>query len=259
MERRHTEALAQVVLRDPALSFELLRTCNGALVRASQVTGNGPVLTVRRAISLLGLDGVRRCALVLRDWPGPLDAQGAADLQRMLAQARRAARVAQALRPAGYDAEIVGLVTLLQNLGRLLAHYHHPDETRQMRRLMLPVPGDGAQQDAEPGLDETAAAHAVFGCDLESMALAVARWWGMDDSVLAMSRRLPAGEPVRRPQTDEAMLRTVASAAIEAVDAPGSIEAVAERFSRALDTPVRDLVTALQDALAAPAETAEAV
>ena len=43
MEREHTEELAQVVLRDPALSFELLRSVNSAQVRGSQVSGNGPV------------------------------------------------------------------------------------------------------------------------------------------------------------------------------------------------------------------------
>ena len=42
-----------------------------AQVRGAQVPGSGPVLTVRRAIAMLGLDGVRRAALALRAWPGP--------------------------------------------------------------------------------------------------------------------------------------------------------------------------------------------
>ncbi len=45
-----------------ALSFELLRIVNSAQVRGTQIAGNGPVLTLRRAIALMGVDGVRRAA-----------------------------------------------------------------------------------------------------------------------------------------------------------------------------------------------------
>ena len=47
---------------------------------------------------------------------------------------KRAGRVAQALRPAGYDAEVVYLVTLLQNLGRLV--------------VQLPLPRRGCSRSA---------------------------------------------------------------------------------------------------------------
>jgi HD-like signal output (HDOD) protein len=257
MDREHTEELAQVVLRDPALSFELLRAVNNAQhtveSRAVALAGSGPVLTVRRAIAMLGLDGVRRCALGLRHWPGPLDAAGAQDLQHLLAQAQRAARVAQALRPAGYDAEMVSLVTLMQNLGRLVVQYHYPDEMRQVRRLMLPAPAkDGAPE--SPGLSEQQAAFAVLGADIEAMGAAVARWWGMDDAVLHMIRRLSPTAPVRHADSDDDMLRLVASAANEAVDAlalpaprqAAALERVAQRYGRALALTLRDLGAALQ-------------
>jgi hypothetical protein len=72
MERGRTDELAEVLLDDVALSFELLRAVNTAQVRGGQVSGNGPVLTIRRSIAMIGLDGVRRVALALRPWPGPL-------------------------------------------------------------------------------------------------------------------------------------------------------------------------------------------
>ena len=273
MEREHTEELAQVVLRDPALSFELLRTVNSAQhsveSQASLLAGSGPVLTVRRAVAMLGLDGVRRCALALRDWPGPLDATSAQDLHQAIAVAQRAGRLAQLLRPAGYDGEMVSLVALLQNLGRLLVQYHYPDEIRQVRRLMQPAPGAREGDPDQPGLDEQTASFAVLGADIESMGAAVARWWGLDDSVLQMIRRLPTGVPVRSVDHDDDMLRTVASAANEAMDAlalPGarqaaSLERVALRYARTLGLNVRDLVSAVQSsatvatAAAALAET----
>ena len=82
MDRERTNELAEVVLQDLALAFELLRWVNSAQVRGAQAAGSGPVLTIRRAIAMLGLDGVRRAALGLRAWPGPLAGScgaGAAD------------------------------------------------------------------------------------------------------------------------------------------------------------------------------------
>jgi eukaryotic-like serine/threonine-protein kinase len=257
MEREHNDELAQVVLGDPALSFELLKSVNSAQVRGTQVSGNGPVLTVRRAIAMVGLEGVRRSALGLRDWPGPLDSAGAQDLAHAVGQALRAARVAQSLRPAGYDAEVVSLVAMMQNLGRLVVQYHFADEMRQVRRLMQPAPheaDDASAAPAGPGMSEQAAAFAVLGADIEGMGAAVARWWGMDDAVLHMIRRLPTQVPVRHADGDDEVLRTVASAANEAVDAlavpaaqqAGAIERVAQRYARVLEVTARDLQAALQ-------------
>jgi len=261
MEREHTEELAQVVLRDPALSFELLRTVNTASVRGTQVAGNGPVLTVRRAIAMVGLDGVRRCALGLRQWPGPLDDAGSIDLEHALSMAQRAARLAQALRPSGYDAEMVFLVALMQNLGRLVVQYHFPDEMRQVRRLMQPAPAARDGDPEDPGLPEQAAAFAVLGGDIEAMGLAVARWWGMDEAVLHMIRRLPNSATIRTPDTDDDTIRLVASAANETIDAlalpparqAAAIERVAQRYARSIELTARDLMDALQgSAVAGP-------
>ena len=254
MEREHSEELAQVVLRDPALSFELLRSVNSASVRGTQVSGNGPVLTVRRAIAMVGLDGVRRSALGLRHWPGPLDSAGAHELEQRVELSLRAARVAQSLRPAGYDAEVVSLVALMQNLGRLVVQYHYADEMRQVHRLMQAAPAAQADEPDEPGMSEQAAAFAVLGADIEGMGAAVARWWGMDDAVLHMIRRLPPQLPVRQVDSDDDMLRCVASAANEAIDAlalpilqqTAAIERVAQRYARTLNVMARDIQAALQ-------------
>ena len=62
-DTQRTDEMAELLLlQDIALSFELLRTVNSAQVRGTQVAGNGPVLTLRRAIALLGVDGVRNTA-----------------------------------------------------------------------------------------------------------------------------------------------------------------------------------------------------
>ncbi len=254
MERDRTNELAEVVLQDLALSFEMLRWVNSAQVRGVQAPGTGPVLTIRRAIAMLGLDGVRRAALGLRAWPGPLSEPAEAELQELFNRVRRAARAAQALRPAGYDAEVVFLLSLLQNLGRLICTYHFPDELMQIRRLMQPAPAARGDEPEEPGMSEQAASFAVLGTDVEAIGAAVARHWGLDDSVLYLIRRLPLTTPPRTPDNDADVLRAVASCANEAIDAlalsadqrNGAVARVAQRYGRALGFNLDDLQAVLK-------------
>ncbi|MGL6111564.1 MAG: HDOD domain-containing protein [Rubrivivax sp.] len=273
MERHRTNELAEVVLQDLGLAFELLRAVNSAVVRGAQVAGSGPVLTVRRAIAMLGLDGVRRAALGLRSWPGPLAEAAASDLRTLFDAAKRAGRVAQALRPAGYDAEVVHLIALLQNLGRLVTGYHFPDELQQIRRLMQSAPAARAGEPEEPGMSEQAASYAVLGADIEAIGGAVARHWGLDDAVQHLIRRLPLATSPRAVDNDDDMLRAVASCANEAVDAlalpaprrQAALRRVAQRYGRALAISLTDLQDLLNqphgsahDAAVAEAQAAEA-
>lgn len=254
MERERTIELAGIVLQDLALTFELLRAVNTAKVRGGQVAGTGPVLTMRRAIAMLGLDGVRRAALALRAWPGPLDEANAARLRQQFDKVMRAARVAQSLRPAGYDAEVVCLVTLLQSLGRLAVHYHFPDEAQQIHRLMQPAPNPKEGEPDEPGMSEEAAAWAVLGTGIDELGVAIARHWGLDASVQHMVRRQPLQSGVRQPDGDDDTLRLAASCGIEAVDATAlpaaqvqpALQRVLQRYARPLGLTFKDLQMALE-------------
>ena len=255
MDRERTNELAQVVLQDLGLAFELLRAANSAQVRAVQPSGNGPVLTVRRALALLGLEGLRRASLGLRPWPGPLSDEDARVLQQQIATAQRAGRVAQVLRPAGYEAEVVFLIALLQNLGRLTAAYHFPDELQQIRRLMRPATPEHPGDAEEAGMSEQGASYAVLGADIEAIGAAVARHWGLDETVLHLIRRLPSATPPRTADSDEDLLRALASCGNEVVDAlalpqprrGAALRRVAQRYGRVLHISLRDL----QDAVSA--------
>jgi non-specific serine/threonine protein kinase len=164
------------------------------------------------------------------------------------------------LRPAGYDAEVVYLVALLQNLGRLISQYHLGDELQQIRRLMQPAVQAG--ESTEAGMSEQAASYAVLGTDIETIGAAVARHWGLDDSVLYLIRRLPLGTPPRTPENDDDMLRAVVSCANEAVDAAAlpapqaavALARVAQRYARSLHIERDDLLDALK--LPKPAQAA---
>jgi non-specific serine/threonine protein kinase len=258
MDRERTNELAEVVLEDLALAFEMLRLVNAAIGRSALASG-GAVMTVRRAIAMLGMDAMRNAAHALRTWPGPLDEPAAAELARLFERSKRAARLALQLRPAGYDAEVCYLVTLLQNLGRLIVQYHFADDAAQIRRLMAPAPPARAGEAEEPGMPEAAASFAVLGVDCEALGQAVARQWGLDDAVLSMIRRLPLEAPVRTPEGDAAMLRLVASCAHEAIDATllpapkvgSALQRVLQRYGRALDLDTRSLQEALRRSAAA--------
>ncbi len=258
IESQRTDEIALHLLPDLALSLELLRTLNTAQVQGTQISGNGPVLTLRRVVALIGVNGVRQAANTLRAWPGPLDELGAKALLAAIDKVRLAGHTAQALRPAGYDGEVVYLIAAMQNLGRLMLRYHFADEAEQIQQLMRPAlsgsRGDGHEQ---PGLDEEGAGFAVLGVDVESFGSAVARQWGLGDEILHMIRRLPIDAPVRKPDGDPDVLRLVASAANEAVDIvshlpPQKISAalgvVAQRYARVLRINTRSLVDALHEA-----------
>lgn len=259
-EGQRTDEMAEQILQDMALSFELLRQVNSAQVQGTQVAGNGPVLTIRRAIALVGLNGIRQAASTLRVWPGPLTPAGAQAMQRTIDRARLAGHTAQVLCPAGYDPEVIFLVAVLQNLGRLLVQYHFSDEAEQIWQLMRPVPPPANAEPGtpeQPGMTEAGASYAVLGVDIEALGAAVAKHWGLGEDVQHMIHRLPRDRAARTPDGDADTLRTAASAANDAVDAVSLLPAtriahglglVAQRYGRALEITARDLQEALQAA-----------
>lgn len=262
-EGQRTDEMAEQILQDMALSFELLRQVNSAQVRGTQIAGNAPVLTIRRAVSLVGVKGIRQAAATLRVWPGPLNPGAAEAMQRAFDHARLAGHTAQVLCPAGYDSEVVFLVAVLQNLGRLLVQYHFSDEAEQIRQLMRPVPAPAHAEPGtpdQPGMSEAGASYAVMGVDIEALGAAVARHWGLGEDVQHMIRRLPRERAARKPDSDADVLRTAASAANDAVDALSGLPAarigqglhlIAQRYARALEIGAGDLQDALKAARAA--------
>ena len=254
MERERTIELAEIVLQDVGLAFELLRSVNGLKGRGALGAGNGPILTIRRTIAMLGLDGVRRATQALRPWPGPLNDSQAENLAGLLDRVRLAGKVAQWLRPAGYDAEVVYLLAMLQNMGRLVVQYHFPEETAQIHRLMQAAPAARAGEPEEQGMSEEGASFAVLGVGIEALGTAVGRHWGLDDGVLLMFRRVPFAAPVHHADTDNDLLRLSASCANEVVDScsvpprqrAAALQRVLQRYGRALGISLRELQLAAQ-------------
>ncbi|WP_077037465.1 HDOD domain-containing protein [Pelomonas sp. KK5] len=251
MQGQHTSALSELVLKDMALSLELLRRVNNSL-RQQGAPVDGTVLNMQRAIAMLGLNGVQQAARALKPWPGPLAEVAAGLLRKLMNRVHRAGQIAQELRPAGYDAEVVYLITVMQSLGRLLVQYHFPDDAQQIRQLMVP-PEPTADHPHPAPMTEQAAAYAVMGCDLETLGVAVARYWSLGDELLHMIRRQPADAPVRAADSDAEQLRLTCSLANEIVDAlelpeakrQAGIEAATKRYARVLHVGLREVMLAL--------------
>jgi non-specific serine/threonine protein kinase len=261
LEAQHASALSELVLKDMALTLELVRRVNNAL-KLSGHAGE-TILNMQRAIQMLGLDGVQLAANALKPWPGPLQPVAAEMLRNVMARVTKAGQVAQALRPAGYDAEVVQLITVMQNLGRLLLQYHFPDDAQQIRQLMVP-PEPTEELPNPPTLSEQAAAYAVLGCDLDALGAAVARHWGLGDELLQMIRRQPLDAPVHPPRSDADTLRLTCSLANELLDAlalpearrrPG-VEAATRRYAKALGIGLREVMEALNPGTQRPGQAA---
>ncbi len=253
LESGHNNELSGVVLQDFALSFEMVRMVNFAQSKAGN-NGSGAVLAIHRAIAMVGLDGVRQAALSLRPWPGPLNHEAANALTTLMTRVKRACSIAQTLQPAGYDPEVVYLITALQNLGWLVVQYHFPDEAIQIRRLMQPSAATKAGDPDDQGMSAEGASFAVLGIDIDALGSAVMHHWGLDDGVQHMVRRAPPTGPIHAPASDVDMLGLVASCANDVLDAVNlpprqaipAVQRVAQRYGRALNISLKDIQDALQ-------------
>ena len=240
LEQQHRGALAGLVMQDLGLSFELLRRVNQARVREGRAA-LGTVLSVQRAVAMLGLQEVAQAAAALRPWPGVLAPERVLNLRLALARAHKAADIAEALAPAGYEPEVVRLVTYTQNLGRLMLQYHLADEADQIERLMQPPPPTEEHPNPQ-GMSEQQAAFAVLGCDLGALTMATLRLWGLADGLHAMATPPDRDSPIHTPNSDAESLRLCSAMATDLAEALAlpmprrrqAIDAAVRRYARPL-------------------------
>jgi eukaryotic-like serine/threonine-protein kinase len=250
LEKRHVAHLAGLVQQDVALTLELLRRVN--LARQQQGSAGEPVLNVQRAISMLGLGALAEATQALKPWPGVLAPERVLNLRLALARAHKAADLALALAPPGFEPDVLRLTALVQNLGRLLLHYHLPDEAEQIQRLMQAPPSTEAQPNPQ-GLNERQAAFSVLGCDIDQLACAALRHWGLGDIAQQLAQRPEPDQPIATPHSDLDVLRLTCALSNELVDAMAlqepkrrlHMEACNKRYGRALSLSPRTIQLAL--------------
>jgi HD-like signal output (HDOD) protein len=222
------QRLANLVLRDYALTVKVIRAANSAHYNR---TGR-PVLSATHALMLLGAETVRAMAGAMllfehyrRRSPGLKELML---LSLLTASHARAAAEAA----GGAEPETAHLCGMFRNLGEVLVAAHLPDEYAAVLRRV----GDGAAAAVRPGVPRPDAAArratcaaAVLGCSFEAVGVAIARHWGMPDVVrLGMTATGGPGEDRVGALTAFAHALTGAVYREGAGDAPRAADAVVD-------------------------------
>ena len=222
-ETLRVDDFVDIVVKNPSLSWELLRSVNVATYKSH--SADEGVTTLSRAILLLGQQGLRRVAGAVRNWPGVLAAQSSLSpddsnravdaLNTELRLTCLAGHIARLMAPFSINDEEAAMGAMSQRLGWLLVLYHFPDEASQIKNLMQPGPPIEAEGAPTPGMNLEAAAGAVLGVNLDDLTAAVMKHWGMHERLQHAARPLSRSTPVRTPTSVDDTLRAVASLANE--------------------------------------------
>lgn len=249
MEQQRLDTVVDVLLEDIGLSLGLLRAANS--VDATAVTAEEPVITVNRAMQLMGTMGLRRVATGMKAWPGMLKPQAARTLEVAMHRALLAGHVAEGLAPAGMNPESVLLAAQFQHLGLLLATYHFPEEMQQITRLTTATDGSSG-----PPISPETAMLAVLGVDLAGLTASFLRLWGLTDALLYRVRAIPPDRIIRTPTAAAGWVKLVASCANEVVALselpeparPAALAQVIDRYHQVLALDTEQVQTALRQA-----------
>jgi serine/threonine protein kinase len=244
------ESVTAEIVRDVALTNKLLRLVNTAHFRSA---GAGTIASIPRAVSLVGLAGVRTMALSLVLLEHMQDKQHVQRLREVFLLAMMTGTLADELTPAARAHDEPFLAGMMSQLGRLLTEFYFAEEATLIRRRTEPALRRG---EWTPALEDRAAAE-VLGLSFEQLGIGVARIWGLPDTLRrAMAR--PEGAPPARAITSLAeRLRWCVVASGELATAmlqespdtlPARIVRIGERYARALDLPREQFESAVRTA-----------
>ena len=251
-ETESLNSLTNEILKDVALTQKLLRLVNSAVYKHV----SGGISTVSRAVSLIGLAGIRNIAMSLVLLEHMQDKAHAQQLRTEFLRSLLAASLASDLCTVVRDSEEAFIGALFQNLGRMLAGFYLPQEAQRVREAVL------------AGENEQAAALKVLRLDYEALGLGVARAWGLPGPIQRLMSR-PVGRPPTRATSDNAeRLRWLVQAANDAADAvlahdekalPLKLERLSQQYAASLGLEAEHVVHSVHQARDRLAQTAEAL
>ena len=238
------------IVRDVALTNKLLRMVNTAHFRNA---GAGTIASVPRAVSLVGLAGIRTMALSLVLLEHMQDKAHVARLKEMFLMAMMTGTLCDELSPAVKAHDEPFLAGMMSQLGRMLTEFYFPEEASLIRRRVEPSWQRGEWSQAI----EDRAVGEVLGLSYEQLGVGVTKVWGLPDSLRRAIAR-PEGEPPSRAVDSAAdRLRWCVQASSELAQAlmqaptdsaVNKISAIGDRFSRALNLPKDQFETAVRSA-----------
>jgi serine/threonine protein kinase len=196
-EKESIDTLSNLILKDYALTFKILKVVNTVLYRPY---GGGTIGTISRAVAILGFNSVRNIALTLILFEHLQNKSHAAQLKDEFLRTLFAAILARdiAARRGMKNSEEVFVCTLFYNLGRLLSMFYFPEEADAITRLMQ-----------QKGMSEDTASAQILGISYEEMGMGVVRVWKFPEQISHNMRRLDA-DAVLAPHTSLDNLRIIA-------------------------------------------------
>ena len=198
----NAEKLANVILRDFALTGKLLKLVNSAFYgkRVTEIT------SVSQAVVFLGVETVRVTANSLAlfghmkgDSVALKDSMTKSFLSGLIA--RHLAQLSKL--PAAEEAFICGMC---QNLGENLVMYYFAEEFEDINEVRRST-----------GVEKSAAARGVLGVSYSDLGVAVARTWNLPRPIIESIRGVPPGR-LAAPQGEAERLRDFAVFANELCD-----------------------------------------
>lgn len=204
-ETESIDKLSNTILKDFALTNKLLRLVNSAYYRPA---GGGSISTVSRAVIVLGFEAVRNIAITVLLFEHLQNKGNFNQLKEDFLRANLAGVLAKDIGAKAKMRELEQsfICALFHSLGRLLSQFYFPEESDEIRRVMV-----------QKECSEEAAALQVLGISFEEMGIAIARQWGFPQLLIGSMRKLPAG-PVKKPEQQEDKLRVLSGFANELCD-----------------------------------------
>lgn len=250
-----TESLTRVanaILKDYSLTNKLLRLVNSAYYSR----GGGKIGTISRAVVMLGLNPVRNLATGLMLFEHMQNRHQSDRLKSQAIESLFAGLLANRLAQdrEQVDHEQAFLCALLQQLGKMLVRFYLHEEAEAIDKLIL-----------EKDCGESAAATRVLGTSYTRLGMAVAREWGfpavITDSMLPLEN---VPEPVSAPGEQLRIITQFGSGLAAALAQPletreQAVEALRQRFERALPLSAEQVDALLQTCLGELSEFAELI
>ncbi len=189
--------LSKIILKDFSLTNKLLKVVNSSLY----ATLSGKVVTVSKAVLLLGFEKMRMIAVTLMIFEHLQNKTQATELKEAaigsFMSGQIAMDIAENMRLGGR--EEVFICAMLHSLGKMLVICYLPEEYSEIKNRMT-----------KRGFDEATAAQSVLGITYNALGMAVSRTWNFPDTIVRSMEVPPAGV-IPPPRTEYETLRNLAS------------------------------------------------
>ena len=234
-DKSSVQQLADVLLRDAALTTKVLRIGNSVYYNPSQE----PIRTISRAIVLIGFDNVRQIGLSVSLIDGLLARSSRDQLAELLARSFHSA--VQARNIAGYvltkNDEEVFIAALLHNVGELAFWGCAGDAADDLASAL-----------AQPGVDEDEVVMQLLGTSFRQLSLSLVKSWNLGDTVSLAHQSTSQNDPAVRAVTLGAK---ISQAALDGWDTP-AMEALVGQLASFIGVTPQE---AMQQVLASAEET----